>query len=119
MITDADGLLAARFAATRGVPSTGDWEDVRRRARPTKPEPSHVVAVRRSRRLYVAVAAGVTVALFGSAFAFAPMRNALERFLEGAATPGSAIEAGTLPLWLSGDTGLPSRPSQPGVPRLV
>jgi hypothetical protein len=117
--TDADGLLAARFAATRGVPSPGDWEDVLRRAWPTTSESSLVSVVRRPRRLYVAFAAVVTAALFGSAFAFAPMRSALISFLEGAAPPGGQIEPGTLPAWLSGNTALPSRPSGQGGPRLL
>jgi hypothetical protein len=37
VITDADGLLAARFAATRGGKDGSDWNDVLRRARMAQP----------------------------------------------------------------------------------
>jgi TusA-related sulfurtransferase len=109
-MTDADGLLAARFAATRGAPDSGDWGDVLRRARVTA-EPRSF-GLLGSRRLYAALAAVVAACLVGTAFAFPPVRGALDRFFEGAGSPGSRIDPGSLPVWLRSTSALPSAPSE-------
>jgi hypothetical protein len=60
MITDADGLLAARFAATRDDHDDGDWNDVLRRRQPRR--------LHRRRTLLIAVA--VVAVAVPSAIAF-------------------------------------------------
>jgi len=59
-MTDADGVLAARFAATYDALDTRDWPDVLRRAAPTDQ--------RRKRMLLVAVTMAVIIVPTAIAF---------------------------------------------------
>jgi hypothetical protein len=79
MITDADGLLAARFAATRGTDEGHDWNDVLRRA-----TTRHARSVR-PRRLALLAAAGVCVAIGIAAPALGLYRPLLNFFDQPAA----------------------------------
>ena len=93
MNSDADLLLAARFAQTRGSADTADWDDVLRRARP-----------RRHTHLRILLAAAAVVAAgVPTAVAFS---GSLHSFVFGAPTPaqeskglldGSAIFRDTNP----------------------
>jgi len=69
MMTDADGLLAARFAVTRDGYDDSDWDDVLRRAKP---------APKRRRKLVWA--GGVAVAIVLAAPAFGLVRGVLPFF---------------------------------------
>jgi hypothetical protein len=79
VITDADGLLAARFAATRGGKDGSDWNDVLRRARMAQPR---FVS---QRRRVAALAIVVGLLVIGTALA------ATTNWLTGSPAPKSVV----------------------------
>lgn len=79
MITDADGLLAARFAATRGGEDGHDWNDVLCRARTAQPRRV------RTRRLVALATVGACAAVGIAAPALGLYRPLLNFFDQPAA----------------------------------
>ena len=72
----------------------------------------------RRRRAIVAIALAAATAL-STAFVIPSARDALTRFLGGAAAPGAKTAAGSLPAWLTNASSLPVAHPTPGSERLL